>query len=256
VPRARAKVKIVASYPICGGNASVPAVRGAVSRGVIRMPKPRLRGCSDTYTETLIAAHELGHVLGLDHQEGRCATMNAGVSRHGGQGCRFGPLWKWRCRIVEPDDIKGAVAIYGGRARPASKPARCDTYRQPPALTALTATADESGNITVSFRRPENTRIPAFLLVHGRRNRDLGFAYSAGRNRCSRPEPYATPYSVAPGRTQAIGLYEEGTAGERICITAQTRDAFGRPGKSASVWVEIPPPSPEFDPSLDPQAGL
>src|SRR5579872_3556309 len=35
-----------------------------------------LRSCADRYEAAIVAAHELGHVLGLAHETHVCATMN------------------------------------------------------------------------------------------------------------------------------------------------------------------------------------
>jgi hypothetical protein len=65
---------------------------------------------------TTIAAHELGHVLGLGHESRRCSVMapvvDAGPSsRCGIAACRE----LWRC-LVKPDDVSGLRALYGRRA--------------------------------------------------------------------------------------------------------------------------------------------
>jgi len=64
---------------------------------------------------TTLAAHELGHVLGLGHETRGCVLMapvvKAGSSSHCGlAACRV----LWKC-LVQPDDARGARALYGRR---------------------------------------------------------------------------------------------------------------------------------------------
>jgi hypothetical protein len=65
------------------------------------------------YNLTKTAAHELGHVIGIDHDYDECAAMNPYWQCPLLQGDQDGPV-EWRCRIVERDDAEGAVSLYGG----------------------------------------------------------------------------------------------------------------------------------------------
>ena len=74
----------------------------------------------------LIVNHELGHALGLDHEQGTCAIMNANVRLvDGPEKCGFAPRGKRYCRMLEADDERGAVKLYGGTPAPITQPRFC-----------------------------------------------------------------------------------------------------------------------------------
>ncbi len=76
-----------------------------------------VRDCASSELRTFTAAHELGHVLGLGHEDGRCSVMNWIADRATSLGYRCGrPSAKRRRelvkRLVLADDRRGAVARY------------------------------------------------------------------------------------------------------------------------------------------------
>ena len=85
------------------------------------------------FTNVLTAAHEFGHVLGLDHENGTCAVMNSSSTSVIGPGTDPNPAWPtecnpqtdhWYCRVLSGDDLKGAKSIYGGNPK-VKDPAFC-----------------------------------------------------------------------------------------------------------------------------------
>ena len=72
----------------------------------------------DRYTMALVTAHEFGHVLGLDHEDRVCATMNSRLDVNHTERCPAPPAGMWVCRLLRADDVRGAVSLYGGTVRP------------------------------------------------------------------------------------------------------------------------------------------
>jgi len=77
-----------------------------------------IRTGQDRYTMSLVVAHELGHVLGLDHEDRVCATMNSYLVNNHPKYCPAAPAGRWICRLLRADDVRGAVSLYGGTVRP------------------------------------------------------------------------------------------------------------------------------------------
>ena len=111
--RARAKVVLGIRWYKVAGDAHV------VARGTrIVNAQVGLQTGHDRYELALIVAHELGHVLGLGHEYSSCATMNPSVGDDHTTLCPPPPPGMWTCRLLQADDVRGAVRLYGGAVRP------------------------------------------------------------------------------------------------------------------------------------------
>ena len=112
-PRASAKVLVGIRWYKQAGDALVHSLDGTIVRAEVGIQTGH-----DRYEMALIVAHELGHVLGLDHETRACATMNPTVGNDHTTLCPAPPSGMWTCRLLQPDDVRGAVKLYGGRVRP------------------------------------------------------------------------------------------------------------------------------------------
>lgn len=110
--RAAAKVLIGIRWYRHAGDAHVQGIGSRIVGAQVG-----IQNGHDRYEMALIVAHELGHVLGLDHEFRQCATMNPSVGDDHTTLCPAPPAGEWTCRLLQPDDVRGAVALYGGSVR-------------------------------------------------------------------------------------------------------------------------------------------
>src|SRR4051794_21266162 len=116
----RARVWILNDSGQCSGFAQIGYSR-YVRRARVHLGAPS-KWCDDQMR--VIVAHELGHILGLGHENRRCALMNSAVWLH----CATPKEgWRTRCRLFETDDLRGAKRRYGGRVKKPGK-AFCDKW--------------------------------------------------------------------------------------------------------------------------------
>lgn len=74
----------------------------------------------DKFQQVQLVAHEMGHVIGLEHENGVCSVMNERTTFFGSPAsthpfkCPAPPKKSWRCGLLSTDDISGATKLYGG----------------------------------------------------------------------------------------------------------------------------------------------
>ena len=227
VPRPRAQVVIsdstaARSDSYVAGFASIGYVYpGGGYVHLSRLAHPR----RPHYSMAGVATHELGHVLGLDHEDGGCATMNSTLW----SACAERP-----CRLLERDDIRGAIKLYGGRARMV-RPGFCP---KPPSQIRATGDPNAYG-VSLEWRNPGG---PFFD----------GVQVARGKDKCpGRPKPgtgFGRSSTDKPGAAARF-VDRDYSSGERLltgryCYGFWAGSAAGPVSRRKTIWVDFKPVRP------------
>ncbi len=254
VTRARAKVIIRVARSAWGeaGSASLGytwCTSWIIRSGQRRCIRPfiasvRLSPGYDRFEMAQTAAHELGHILGLDHEDRRCAVMNSAGNALGGERCQDDLPenfeGKWRCRIIELDDARGAVRRYGGRPRAVRPDPICWKFPPPPAPLELAAITDppSGGYVLLQWRNSSALRAGSKVVVA--RRKDACPTSTQGSDA-------SWDLNVTPGTSSTSeDIGEPALPAGRHCYALWTLDETGQRSAEAVVWVDIldiPPPT-------------
>jgi hypothetical protein len=192
-----------------------------------------------------VVAHELGHVLGLGHELHKCAVMNAiggilGLCHH----LPSQPLWKYLCDPLQPDDIAGAVALYGGQPRPVTQPA-CDAWGPIGAPAGLAAAGDPavSPDVHLSWRDAAAPKalIPGLAALQ----LDPQVVIALAQGSCPTDplhDGFLMEVPAKPGQTQDVvvtsfAALQPGS----YCFAAWTQDALQRHSALATAQLTVGP---------------
>jgi len=255
VGRSRARVLIVnPKFGGCSGFAQLGY------SPYVRQTKVELGRCKVGTLAPGIAAHELGHILGLGHEDGRCATMNSTLWT----GCKAPPNYKYRCQTLIPDDVRGAVRIYGGTVKKRAKNPFCHRYSGPTTPTGLTLeqspTTAEGFVIDVINARFTAARPRQFVTSFSYEPPPVESEIFRYAGACPAGEPTGTPISkdlVQPGENKVpAGRPSELPAG-RYCFALRLVDALGRRSGVATATIDVvrQPPTAAFEPDASATAN-
>jgi hypothetical protein len=180
-----------------------------------------------------LLAHELGHVLGLQHgPDAGCEIMDPSTTE---VGCpTTGRVGWYMCRWVQPDDARGAIRLYGGRLR--GGPTFCPIEPAPGQVRSLRAAGGAAAGapVTLTWRRP--LRMP----------RGASYAvavYPAGR--CGASTERIASARLGAAATRWTQPTEDGPTGDR-CYELRVLNRWGwgpAPRRvAATSWRPAPDP--------------
>jgi hypothetical protein len=169
-----------------------------------------------------VIAHELGHVLGLVHEDRHCSLMNPLP------WLRCAPASS--CSILRYDDVRGAIRRYGGKVR-ARRAEMC-----PPQPASLSLS-----------RVPESGRIEALVALP--QGDIAGVLTKRAVGRCpDRPTSVTEGREGAAGSVLRIDVTPRGNLvpmePQQLCVSAWTFDPTGRVSATALTrQIELAPVS-------------
>lgn len=234
----RTGAKIIVGKPDahddCMGVARNTVRDGVRVSSVIRLST---KACRIHYDVRHTIAHELAHALGLGHETRTCAMMNPFSVDGIPNRCTTVKPKRWQayCRMLEPDDVRGLVARYGGRARKVTAPQLCNRGPAPAAVTQPTvettgSVATNDWRTVVSWTDPPAPAYEITLLVQ--------------RDTCASVDAelemnYHLPLTPGVRNSKEFSIWiGEGS----WCATLFAVDENGQPGTPSFLRFTAPPP--------------
>ena len=233
---ATVRISLLPGVHELAGETSLTKTEGEqLRRGGARVLLPELtqeEAREQRFSVALIAAHELGHVLGLGHEDRGCAVMNSFIAEGAPAECDPPPPGYWRCRLLERDDVLGVVRLYGGTPRLRRSPF-CPTEPPPPPPAAFAPDPDlRSGLVRLVWSNPDRPRLASVLV-----DRAPGTC----------PErPAGGGLRSVPARRGELGSVSYPLEPRDYCYRAWTRDHEGRLSRRPATVVV--PAAPVTDP--------
>jgi hypothetical protein len=183
-----------------------------------RVSRLRLQPGCPFGVRVMAAAHELGHVLGLNHENRRCALMNAVyVAR-----CHPQPLdWEWYCSPARDDDLRGLIRLYGGRFR-APGLRFCEQPTLPGRVRRLGDAADpvdSLARVRLSFVTPTSATLRRVIVTRRR-------GAACGDTPISRQVPIVTRRGATPRRGNLVT--EVADPGRGVVLAVEDLAVAGR----------------------------
>jgi hypothetical protein len=189
------------------------------------------------------AVHELGHVLGLGHSR-RCATMDASLGFH----CGLVPN-VFYCSLLRPDDVAGAVALYGGHAHRLGRVQYCNYFGPPGPPIGLTASFDSSqgyqfGEVHVQWTAPSGfdyygTSFTGSGFRTGLTNNIEGYVLNQGDGTCLTADNSHNYEELPEKHGTQVNTIVYPTAAGRWCYTVRTVDQFSHLSAPRYIWVTV-----------------